>query len=221
MRRLVELESQHVNVLPKSCGTLSLVTQPDLRNKKPVQDYRQEVGRLESRGANREAESTAGTRFLTWVRARAAKDGGTNPGRTANKARAQLRAVVSWAWENDLIDTPPRFPKPVPQRDVAGPTTCPLAIQCPLPIHTHPHDGGCIREGVHRHFVRDARRGPNRSPGARSFSSFRFAAAGQSGPGDRRSQSPARCCLPHLRAGIPRNDYPDPACCLDRRTTEQ
>jgi len=45
---------------------------------------------------------------------------GTNPGRTANKAREHVRAVVSWAWEQDLIDSLPRFPKPQPQRDVAG-----------------------------------------------------------------------------------------------------
>lgn len=58
--------------------------------------------------------------FLKWVHDEAAENGGSNPGRTANKARAQLRAVVSWAWENDLIETPPRFPKALPQRDVAG-----------------------------------------------------------------------------------------------------
>ncbi len=45
---------------------------------------------------------------------------GTNPGRTANKARENLRAVMSWAWEQDAIDTLPRFPKPRDQRDVAG-----------------------------------------------------------------------------------------------------
>ncbi|MDA1166233.1 MAG: hypothetical protein O3B13_24315 [Planctomycetota bacterium] len=58
--------------------------------------------------------------FLDWVYNRAVTQQGTNPGRTANKAREQLRAVVSWAWEQDLIDVPPRFPKPRPQRDVAG-----------------------------------------------------------------------------------------------------
>jgi len=58
--------------------------------------------------------------FLDWVYDQAVADGGSNPGRTANKAREQLRAVVSWAWEHDLIDTLPRFPKPMPQRDVAG-----------------------------------------------------------------------------------------------------
>ena len=36
---------------------------------------------------------------------------GKNPGRTANKAREQLRAVMSWAWEKELIDALPRFPK--------------------------------------------------------------------------------------------------------------
>jgi hypothetical protein len=45
---------------------------------------------------------------------------GTNSGRTANKAREHLHAVIAWAWEHDLIDSLPRFPKPKPQRDVAG-----------------------------------------------------------------------------------------------------
>jgi hypothetical protein len=58
--------------------------------------------------------------FLDWVYERAVAEEGTNPGRTANKAREQLRAVVSWAWEQELIETPPRFPKPRAQRDVAG-----------------------------------------------------------------------------------------------------
>ena len=47
-------------------------------------------------------------------------DEGTNPGRTANKAREHLRAVLSWAWEQELIESPPRFPGPRDQRDVAG-----------------------------------------------------------------------------------------------------
>jgi hypothetical protein len=58
--------------------------------------------------------------FLDWVHERAVADQGTNPGRTANKAREHLRAVLSWAWEQELIDSPPRFPKPRPQRVVAG-----------------------------------------------------------------------------------------------------
>ena len=58
--------------------------------------------------------------FLDWVYERAVADEGTNPGRTANKAREHLRAVLSWAWEQELIDAPPRFPKPREQRDVAG-----------------------------------------------------------------------------------------------------
>ena len=58
--------------------------------------------------------------FLDWVYERAVEDQGTNPGRTANKAREHLRAVFSWPWEQELIDSPPRFPKPRPQRDVAG-----------------------------------------------------------------------------------------------------
>lgn len=58
--------------------------------------------------------------FLDWVYERAIADGGTNPGRTANKAREHLKAVISWAWEQELIESPPRFPSPRTQRDVAG-----------------------------------------------------------------------------------------------------
>jgi Phage integrase, N-terminal SAM-like domain len=58
--------------------------------------------------------------FLDWVYDRAVADKGDNPGRTANKAREQLRAILSWAWEQEIIETPPRFPAPKDQRDVAG-----------------------------------------------------------------------------------------------------
>jgi hypothetical protein len=58
--------------------------------------------------------------FLDWVYEQALIDGGTNPGRTANKARERLRAVISWAWEQELIDSPTRFPKPREQRHVPG-----------------------------------------------------------------------------------------------------
>ncbi len=57
--------------------------------------------------------------FLDWVHEKAASDGGSNAGRTANKARENLRAVLSWAWEQDYVEKLPRFPKPKPQRDVA------------------------------------------------------------------------------------------------------
>jgi hypothetical protein len=58
--------------------------------------------------------------FLDWVYDRAVSECGTNPGRTANKAREHLRAVVSWAWDQELIDSLPRLPKPKLQRDIAG-----------------------------------------------------------------------------------------------------
>lgn len=58
--------------------------------------------------------------FLDWVYERAVEEKGTNAGRTANKAREHLRAVFSWAWEQELIASPPRFPKPRAPRDVAG-----------------------------------------------------------------------------------------------------
>jgi hypothetical protein len=58
--------------------------------------------------------------FLDWVHEDAASRQGSNPGRTANKVRSHLRAVMSWAWEQDLVDALPRFPILKPQRDVAG-----------------------------------------------------------------------------------------------------
>ena len=58
--------------------------------------------------------------FLDWVYERAVKDQGTNPGRTASKAREHLRAILYWAWEQESIDSPPRFPGPRDQREVAG-----------------------------------------------------------------------------------------------------
>ena len=50
--------------------------------------------------------------FLDWVYEKAAGDGGSNAGRTANKARENLRAILSWAWEQDYVEKLPRFPKP-------------------------------------------------------------------------------------------------------------
>ena len=41
--------------------------------------------------------------FLDWVHEKAASDGGSNAGRTANKARENLRAILSWAWERDYV----------------------------------------------------------------------------------------------------------------------
>ena len=58
--------------------------------------------------------------FLDWVYDQAVEHGGENPERTSNKARDHVRAVTAWAWENDIIETLPRFPKPRSQRDVAG-----------------------------------------------------------------------------------------------------
>jgi hypothetical protein len=58
--------------------------------------------------------------FFDWVHEKAAQNGGTNPRWTANKARENLRAIMSWAWEQDFGAKLPRFPNPKPQRDVAG-----------------------------------------------------------------------------------------------------
>ena len=58
--------------------------------------------------------------FLEWVYEDAASRQGGNPGRTTNKVRSHLRAALSWAWEHDLVETLPRFPRHKPQRNVAG-----------------------------------------------------------------------------------------------------
>jgi hypothetical protein len=39
--------------------------------------------------------------FLDWVYERAVEQEGTNPGRTANKARENPRAIVSWVWDRN------------------------------------------------------------------------------------------------------------------------
>ena len=41
--------------------------------------------------------------FLDWVYEDAATQEGTNPGRTANKVRSHLRALMSWAWSRTLL----------------------------------------------------------------------------------------------------------------------
>jgi hypothetical protein len=57
--------------------------------------------------------------FLDWVYDEAVTGEEDNPGRSANKAREQIRAILYWAWEQELIDTLLRFPAPRDQRDVA------------------------------------------------------------------------------------------------------
>lgn len=42
--------------------------------------------------------------FLDWVHEKAVADGGSNAGRTANKSRENLRAILSWAWEQDYLE---------------------------------------------------------------------------------------------------------------------
>ena len=58
--------------------------------------------------------------FLDWVYEQAVAESGMNPGRTANKARENLRAVMSWAWERDIVEVLPRFPKPRIHRRATG-----------------------------------------------------------------------------------------------------
>ncbi len=58
--------------------------------------------------------------FLDWVHEDAKSRQGSKPGRTTNKVRSHLRAALSWAWEHDLVETLPRFPRHKSQRDIAG-----------------------------------------------------------------------------------------------------
>ena len=58
--------------------------------------------------------------FLDWVHEDASMRQARNPGRISNKVRSHLRAVMSWAWEQDIVAALPRFPKLKSQRDVAG-----------------------------------------------------------------------------------------------------
>ena len=58
--------------------------------------------------------------FLDGVHAKSPQDGGANAGRTANKARENLRPFMSWTWEQDYVEKLPRFSQPEPQRDMAG-----------------------------------------------------------------------------------------------------
>ena len=52
-------------------------------------------------------------RFLDWVYERAVEEQGTNPGRTANKAREQKRAVLAWALGKRHHVPPLRPPRPL------------------------------------------------------------------------------------------------------------
>ena len=107
--------------------TFESIVKKYLKSGSPAQRTREEYTttlRKWSRWSGRVPEEKLGRKeireFLDWVHEDAVTREGTNPGRTANKARSHLRAVLSWAWENDLVDSLPRFPRIKPQRDVAG-----------------------------------------------------------------------------------------------------
>jgi hypothetical protein len=75
-------------------------------------DYSSTLGKREQWGDGgpiEELHSKEIRQLLDWVHERAVAADGTNPGRTASKARDHLRAVLSWAGKQELIDTPPRL----------------------------------------------------------------------------------------------------------------
>lgn len=88
--------------------------------------------------------------FLDWVHEDAVSRQATNPGRTANKVRSNLRAVLSWAWEHDLVDALPRFPRLKPQRDVAGRHCLTKPELNSLYFATHSAGGITYRHYAHR-----------------------------------------------------------------------
>lgn len=107
--------------------TLESVVTKYLRSGSPAQRTREEYAttlRKLSRWGGEASLEHLGRKeireFLDWVHEDAVSREATNPGRIANKARSHLRAVLSWAWEHDLVDALPRFPRLKPQRDVAG-----------------------------------------------------------------------------------------------------
>ena len=59
-------------------------------------------------------------KWLAWVYSEAQTSGDANPGRTTNKARSNMRAVLNWAAKRRLISSVPVFPDEREQREVAG-----------------------------------------------------------------------------------------------------
>ena len=119
----------HVDGLGVVTMSISLenVAEKYLANKKlssgTCKEYRSTVTKWIAWGKGVDVDEIGRTHlreFLDWVYEKAAEDGGSNSGRTANKARETLRAILSWAWEQDYVEKLPRFPKPKQQRDVAG-----------------------------------------------------------------------------------------------------
>jgi len=58
--------------------------------------------------------------WIDWVFEQAVAGGDGNPGRTANKRREHLHAVLSWLHKEERIHSVPRFPDEKTQRDAAG-----------------------------------------------------------------------------------------------------
>lgn len=107
--------------------TLAMVVTNYLRSSNPAlrtrQEYLTTLGKWKRWGGGGPIEKLGRKdvrEFLEWVYEDSVAREGSNPGRTANKVRSHLRAVLSWAWEQDVIESLPRFPKHRPQRDVAG-----------------------------------------------------------------------------------------------------
>ena len=107
--------------------TLETVIQKYLRSGNPAQRTREEFATTPRKwkrwggGVPIEEISRKEIReFLDWVHEDAFKQHRTNPGRTAHKVRSHLRAVLSWAWEQDMVEALPKFPKQELQRNVAG-----------------------------------------------------------------------------------------------------
>ncbi len=107
-------DSQH------ACGEVLSCRKPGTRNTGRIPHDPSEVEAMGRWSPDRKPRAQGDPRVLRLGLRGAVLQEGTNPGRTANKAREHFRAVVAWAWEQDLIDSLPRFPKPRPQRDVAG-----------------------------------------------------------------------------------------------------
>ncbi|TWU28457.1 hypothetical protein Pla144_17470 [Bythopirellula polymerisocia] len=81
--------------------TSSRSTWPPRNSRQEPKEYRLTATKWTACGngvAIGEIEQTQIRDFLDWVHEKAANDGGSYAGRTANKARVNLSAILSWAW---------------------------------------------------------------------------------------------------------------------------
>lgn len=117
---LAAWETNNANDPRIRSGKIPSFWQSSTADSRRILDHASKMGAMGWRGTIRATWTEEIRDFLDWVHANSAVRRARNPGRTSNKVRSHLRAVMSWAWEQDIVEALPRFPKLKPQRDVAG-----------------------------------------------------------------------------------------------------